>query len=186
MRRFNPDIHHRHSIRLRRYNYEQAGYYFVTVCTQGRGHIFGNIKNGKMILNDVGRMVQEIWDFIPKSNDNVDIDTFQIMPNHIHGIIIIVGAAHRGRPKYDRAGTGPAPTNGTPLSDVMYYFKSMTTRQYIIGIDEKNWPMFNRRLWQRNYYEHIIRNEYELRQMREYVVANPANWENDEENVMLP
>ena len=96
--KFNPKIHNRRSIRLQGYDYSQAGAYFVTICTHNRKCLFGDIADGEMWLNDAGRMVQAVWDEIPAHYPGIDIDAFVIMPNHIHGIIVIVGAAPRGRP----------------------------------------------------------------------------------------
>ena len=93
--KYNPDIHHRRSIRLRGYDYSQKGLYFVTICTQDRLCLFGDIENGEMNLNDAGKMVRTIWDQIPAHYCGVEIDQFVVMPNHIHGIVIIVGAVPR-------------------------------------------------------------------------------------------
>ena len=90
--KYNPDIHHRRSIRLRGYDYSLNGMYFVTICTQGRLRLFGDIADGEMKLNDAGRMVRATWDEIPAHYFGVEIDQFTVMPNHIHGIIKIVGA----------------------------------------------------------------------------------------------
>ncbi len=95
----------RRSIRLGGYDYSHTGAYFVTICTQHRECLFGDIVNGKMILNDAGRMVQTGWDEIPTRYPGIDIDAFQIMPNHIHGIIV-VGAAPCGRPDTGQPGNG--------------------------------------------------------------------------------
>ncbi|MGF1614694.1 MAG: hypothetical protein ACFCVA_12530 [Gammaproteobacteria bacterium] len=96
--KYDPAIHHRHSIRLQGYDYSQAGAYFVTVCTQKRECLFGEIVNGNMRLNDAGRMVQAVWDEIPAHYPDIDIDAFIVMPNHIHGIVVIVWAAPCDRP----------------------------------------------------------------------------------------
>jgi putative transposase len=93
MTRYNPDIHHRRSIRLRGYDYSSVGAYFVTICTQDRLCLLGQIANSQMILIEAGEMISQIWNEIPQNYPGVKIDTFQIMPNHIHGIIILVGAA---------------------------------------------------------------------------------------------
>ncbi len=100
---YDPDIHHRRSIRLRGYDYSSAGAYFVTICTRNQELVFGDIIDGSMILNDAGMMVQTVWDEIPSHYPGIEIDEFIIMPNHIHGITIIVGAAPRGRPGSVRA-----------------------------------------------------------------------------------
>ena len=184
--KYNPDIHHRHSIRLKNYDYSEEGYYFVTICVNNRSNSFGGITAGKMVFNNVGQMIFDIWDEIPKYYGGIDIDEFQIMPNHIHGIVI-VGAAPCGRPEPDGEhetkqqgqARGPAPTR-LSLSNILERFKSLTTKKYINGVKSNNWQPFNKRLWQRNYYEHVIRDEEELNYIREYIVSNPDKWEEDE------
>jgi len=110
------------------------------------------------------------------------------MPNHFHGIITlnfkIVGATLvvAQETTNDRAGTRPAPTRETTIGDIVGAFKSITTEQYINGINTKNWKPFKGKLWQRNYYEHVIRNEDELNEIRQYIIDNPAKWDMDEEN----
>ena len=96
--KYNPNIHNRRSIRLKGYDYSQAGAYFVTICTQNREYMFGDVVDGKMILNDAGRMVQMVWDEIPENYCGIGIDEFVIMPDHVHGIIVLVGATPRGCP----------------------------------------------------------------------------------------
>ncbi len=93
--KYNPKIHHRRSIRLRNYDYSQAGSYFVTICTQNKQCLFGEINNGQMVLNKAGKIVDFIWNDLPKHNKNIMLDAFIIMPNHIHGIITIVGAGSK-------------------------------------------------------------------------------------------
>ncbi|MFP4040814.1 MAG: hypothetical protein ACLFS7_09760, partial [Desulfosudaceae bacterium] len=107
--KFNSKIHHRRSIRLQGYDYSQAGAYFVTICTQNRECLFGDIADGEMRLNDAGQMVQTVWDEIPAHYPGIDIDAFIIMPNHIHGIIVLVGAAPCGRPEYPGNSVGAGP-----------------------------------------------------------------------------
>ncbi|MCI0596714.1 MAG: hypothetical protein L0Z48_09285, partial [candidate division Zixibacteria bacterium] len=114
--KYNPDVHHRRSIRLKEYDYAQAGAYFVTICTQGREGLFGGIKNGGMELNPAGQMVQTVWEELPRRFPDIELDEFIIMPNHVHGIIVIVGAPLVGARgsgadgDKNRAGTRPAPT----------------------------------------------------------------------------
>ncbi len=201
-------VRNRRSIRLRGYDYSQAGAYFITICTQNRRCLFGEIVHGGMRLNAAGKMVQTVWDEIPAYYPGIDIDEFIIMPNHIHGIVTIVGAAPRGRPdtRSRRAwgegqAQGPAPTRGPAptggfaltgdspagesastrlsLPDVVHRFKTMTTKRYVDGVKRNNWPPFPGRLWQRNYWEHVVRNESELNRIREYIRHNPAKWQLD-------
>jgi putative transposase len=182
--RFNREKHRRRSIRLLGYDYTQAGAYFVTICTQGRECLFGEIVDREMRLNDAGRMVHSVWEELPRRYTGMDIDAFVAMPNHIHGIIIlrdhhVVGATPRGCPTSGQA-QGPAPTMSLP--DVVHRFKSLTTARYPQGVAEKGWPPFCRRLWQRNYYEHVIRGEDELDRIRRYIEDNPLMWAMDREN----
>jgi putative transposase len=108
--RLDPNHHHRRSIRLKGYNYTQPGAYFVTICTKNRASLFGEAVDGKMLLNDAGRMVQTVWDEMPVHYVGVAIDTFVVMPNHIHGIIVLVGAAPCGRPPLGQAQGPPVST----------------------------------------------------------------------------
>jgi len=167
---------HRRSIRLPEYDYSDFGYYFVTICAQGRELYFDN--------NKVKQMVGNIWFKLTTKFNNIDLDEYVIMPNHLHGIIIIhdneiVGAGlvpaldqgdHKGRP-YRKT-----------LGDIIGAFKSTTTHKYIQGIKTNNWPWFAGKLWQRNYYERIIRNNQELNRIRLYIQNNPQNWEFDRNN----
>ena len=152
---FDPKIHHRRSIRLQGYDYSQAGMYFITLCTQKRECLLGEIVDGHIQLNDAGRMVQTVWDEIPSHYSGADIDVFIAMPNHIDGIIAIVGAGPRACPDSVERQTngqpqGVAPT-GLSLSDVVHRFKTMTTKRYADGVKQKGLPPFSAKLWQRNY-----------------------------------
>ncbi|WYD80389.1 MAG: transposase [Candidatus Electrothrix gigas] len=201
--KYNPDIHHRRSIRLRNYDYAQAGAYFVTICLQYRECLFGKITvppvgadpcvcpgfSPEIQLTDAGRMVQTIWDQIPNHYPGVDTDAFVVMPNHIHGIVVltnpVAGTDSCVRPnprsRYVPTGQarGPAPTKPLSLPDVVQRYKSLTTTQYINGVKQNGWPPFLGKLWQRNYWEHIIRNETELHRIRKYIQNNPARWQED-------
>ena len=188
--RFDPGKHHRRSIRLKQYDYTRVGAYFVTACTQNRECFFGEIVDGVMRLADVGEMIQKIWQELPEYYAGVGVDVFTIMPNHIHGIIVLthVGA---GAPVGAGPCACPAVPTGRPqgvaptvmsLSDVVHRFKSLTTALYRQGVTENGWVPFCNRLWQRNYYEHIIRNEDELNRIRQYIEDNPLKWEMDMEN----
>jgi putative transposase len=163
--------HHRRSIRLRDYDYTQPGAYFVTICIEGRPCLLGEIEGDVMRLNDAGRMVQTTWEAMPAQHPGVEIDAFVVMPNHIHGIIVLVGASFVGTHQEDdvplRATTRVAPTGNnlstrvttraTPtemrqpenvpmLGDVVGAFKSLTTDAYIYGVKTLGWPSFQRRL----------------------------------------
>jgi len=172
--------HHRRSIRLRHHDYRQPGAYFVTICTQNRQYLFGEIAEGRMKVNDIGRMVQLVWNELPCHYAGVDIGEFVVMPNHFHGIIWIVGAGPRACP--NRNGGQPrgvAPT-GLSLSDVVHRFKSLTTTRYRHGVIQHGWPPFPGKLWQRNYYDHVIRDDDDLNRIRQYILENPIKWREDE------
>ena len=183
-------IHRRRSIRLKRFDYSSAGAYFVTVCTHDRECLFGNVANEEMILNDAGQMILVQWFELPKRFANIALDRSVVMPNHVHGVIFIianeydkpVGAplvgAQNGVDKTQRAGTRPAPT----LGEIVGAFKSITTNRYIDGVKQHDWLPFPGKLWQRNYFERVIRDEDELNRTREYIQYNPVKWADDEDN----
>ncbi|MDO9289902.1 MAG: hypothetical protein Q7T83_14045 [Thermodesulfovibrionales bacterium] len=186
---YNPDIHHRRSIRIRDYDYSQAGAYFVTVCAKDRVCLFGDVVHGKMALNEAGCMVSKWWHELTNKFSAVETDEFVIMPNHFHGIILIVGADLCVCPPVDDV--CPNDNNkhaekgehtGSPLHRIIQWVKTMTTNEYIRGINKHGWERFNGKLWQRNYYEHIIRDEKELNCIREYIINNPLQWAEDENN----
>ena len=180
----NPENHHRRSTRLKEYDYSQAGAYFVTVCAKDRECLFGDIVDGEMRLNDAGFMIQKWWHESANKFKNIELDESVIMPNHFHGIIVIVGAALCGRPDNNvqplRKGQPHrvAPT----LGNIVDWFKTMSTNEYIRNIRQYNWPPFNSKLWQRNYYEHVIRNDADLDRIRRYIAENPMKWGDDEDN----
>jgi len=192
--KFDPQKHHRHSIRLKDYDYSQAGAYYVTIDVQDHECLFGDIMNCEMILSEAGKMIEEQWIALPERFPNIELDLFQTMPNHFHGIIV-VGATlvvarnmemkniHENRAGTStEAGTSPARTSNPTLGGIVGAFKSITTNEYMKGVDDKNWPRFCKRLWQRNYYEHVIRDEADLNRIRNYIQSNLANWDDDEEN----
>jgi len=156
----------RKSQRKKDYDYSQPGYYSVTICTQRRSCLFGTIQNGEMPANDAGQMVRDTWYEIPTYYPGIELDVMQIMPNHLHGIIII----HAG---------------GLSLSDVIERFKSLTTKRYIGGVKNNGWHPFPGKLWQRSFHDRIIRNETELNHIRTYIHNNPLQWEFDENNIDL-
>ena len=188
-------MHHRRSVRLKDYDYSQEGAYFVTICAYGRECLFGDIGEGEMVLNGAGEMLRKWWNEIAVKFGDIELDESVIMPNHFHGIVVIVEAALCGRPEINeqpRVGqqsrTGQTTKTGQPhrvaptLGGIVDWFKTMTTNEYIRNVRQNNWPPFNGKLWQRNYYEHVIRNDDEMNHIREYIVNNPARWAEDEEN----
>ena len=253
---YDPDKHHRRSIRLKGYDYAQPGAYFVTIVAQGRECLFGDAVNGEMRLNDAGRMVERWWAELGKKYPDVIPDAGVVMPNHFHGIVIItdgagahiegahiegahiegahigaplrptaaaddVGADLRVCPGTDAGARGDVgahigaplrpttvaddvnagahigaplrPTTvaddvnagartGAPIPEIVQWFKTMTTNEYIRGVKNLGWTPFPGKLWQRNYYEHIIRNDASLNRIRQYIADNPAHWADDTEN----
>ena len=199
----------RRSIRLPGYDYSDSGVYFVTICTQNHWELFGRIVgvdqcvnpkvgvdpcvnpsvgadpcvcpkiNPKMLLNDAGQMINRWWVKIPERFTNITTDIYQIMPNHLHGIIVIKPLSNErthgseiGRTRWS------APT----LGNIVQWFKTMTTNEYIRAVKNHQWQPFDDRLWQRNYYEHIIKDYEEWERIREYIVKNPEKWEDDRDN----
>lgn len=196
--KYDPDKHHRRSIRLQGYDYSQSGLYFVTICMQNRACLLGEIQMGQIKLNSAGEMIYRWWNALPDKFPSVVIDAFVVMPNHFHGIIVItdnpVGADPCVCPNppvcpnddnSDRAKVKGAHA-GAPLPTMVQWFKTMTTNEYIRGVKNLGWEPFNKRLWQRNYYEHIIRNEESLQHIREYVHTNPLKWEEDQLHPNVP
>jgi len=166
--RYNPDKHHRRSIRLKGYDYSRAGAYFVTICIQERECLFGEVIDGEMHLNDAGRMIECWLGELTKKFPSVVLDDSIVMPNHLHGIIFLKSITQ----------TPDRPT----LGDTMDWFKTMTTNEYIRKVRHSGWRGFPGRLWQRDFHDHIIRDEEELKSIREYIRQNPVRWAWDREN----
>ena len=153
----------RKSIRLQTYNYRKNGSYFITICIQNRENRLGKIINEEMILNHAGLMINQWLIYLTEHFKNIEINHKIIMPNHIHFILDI---------QYFNQNTAP-------ISKMIQWFKTMTTNQYIRGVKEDIYPPFNKRIWQRNYYEHIIRNEDSFFQIEQYIKHNPRTWTKD-------
>ncbi len=172
------------SLRLPNFDYSQDGAYFITIVTQNRACLFGEIIDEQMLLNDAGRMIEQVCQELPMNLPFVGLEIFQIMPNHFHGIFTFenvesVGAGLRACPGRPRR---VAPTqNGISLSEIVGRFKSLSTYRYSEGVKKKCWPRFCQRLWQRNYYEHVIRNDREHQAIADYIFCNPQNWKMDSE-----
>jgi REP element-mobilizing transposase RayT len=137
---------------------------------------------GKMAVNDAGCMVEGWWHESNTKFHGVTTDAFIVMPNHIHGIIITVGADRCVRPHSDTPAGAQGGHAGPPLPRIVQWFKTMTTNKYIRGVKRSGWTPFNRTLWQRGYYEHVVRNDTSLNRIREYITTNPLRWELDREN----
>ncbi|UBF23688.1 transposase [Kovacikia minuta CCNUW1] len=183
--KYNPDKHHRRSIRLQGYDYASAGMYFVAICTYQRQCLFGAVVDGEMQLNDDGRMVSDEWIRSRNIRQEIDFDAWVIMPNHIHGIVVIyppnlsqhsVGA-HGRAPLQNVAPQrfGIAYRKPRSLSSFIAGFKSAATKQINMMRNAPGTPV-----WQRNYYEHIVRNEESLQHLRQYIHNNPLSWQEDQ------
>jgi REP element-mobilizing transposase RayT len=157
-------------VRLKEYDYSQAGAYFITICTRNRECLFGEITDGQMALNEIGQIVNDEWKRLSGRFFNINTAIYQIMPNHIHGIISVGATLAVALP---RAGTSPAPTIG----GIVGAYKSLADKQCRRLFSEKNEKM--PALWQRSFYEHIIRDDEEYRRVAEYIVNNPVNWAED-------
>jgi putative transposase len=152
----------RRSLRLPAYDYSQAGAYCITVCTHNRFFmLFDEVVADDVRLNQIGMLVKQTWDNLPTHYDGIDLDAFIVMPNHVHGIIILADQ--------------PAMRCGIP--EIVRGFKTVSARR----VNERE----GRRgaLWQRGYYEHVIRNEKALNRIRDYIASNPARWADDPDNI---
>ncbi len=161
MTKFDPKIHHRHSIRLPGYDYSQAGAYYVTIVAQRRECLFGEVLNGEMKLSRYGQIVQAAWFDLPKHYRHLELDAFCIMPNHVHAIFIL---------------NNDGLVKRYPLSEIVRAFKSFSARR----INELR-KMPGIPVWQRNYYEHILRNNEDYLAKCGYIQDNPMNWKKDDE-----
>lgn len=168
---YDPTKHHRRSICLKGYDYSQPGAYFITLVTQDRACLFGEIVDGEMRLNDLGAIVAWTWQDLPNHVRNVVLDAFIVMPNHVHGIIVLTDD-----PGVVGAGSEPAPTRCYALPEIIRQFKTFSARRINALRGTPGVPV-----WQRNYYEHIIRNEQSLHRIRLYIDRNPARWSLDRE-----
>ncbi|MDR1346388.1 MAG: transposase [Bacteroidales bacterium] len=182
---YNPNIHHRRSIRLKDYDYSQAGLYFITICCQDKICRFGKIENGEMILNDWGEIARQCWLAIPQHFPNTILHEYVVMPNHVHGIIELVGAKFFSplSPSISPSETispkscnndnsraknfSPLPGTSRTIGSIIRGFKIGITKQLGFSI------------WQRNYYEHIIRNEQSYQNIAGYIIHNPEKWRDD-------
>ena len=194
MSKFDPQKHHRHSVRLKGYDYAGAGGYFVTIVTWHREFLFGEITNEEMKLNKVGKIVEWEWLELPKRLSYIELGAYMVMPNHFHGILFIhenAGATRQGQTRLPSdekplQAITPEGMDGSPLprgpkpaslGAIIAQFKSRATKRIWKFPEFKGIP-----IWQRNYHEHIIRNEKDLQNKTDYIEANPLLWEDDDEN----
>ena len=176
--KYDGEIHHRRSVRLSGYDYAQSGAYFVTICAENRACLFGIVTDGTVQLNDAGRIVQTAWSGLPGRFSQINVDSFVVMPNHIHGIIVVgaqfIAPLNSLSNKVEEAASGTM--NRTPtVGEIIRTYKAVSTRaiRCTVNADFR---------WQRNYYEHIVRNEESLNRIRQYIVDNPIRWDSDRDN----
>ena len=194
---YDPEVHRRRSIRLKGFDYSRPGAYFVTIVVQDRLCLFGDVVDGEMQLNDVGRLIADGWEWLARNHGYVELDAYVVMPNHLHGVVVLTDegwegdGVGRGRGVLtdDASGRGVsdigrgrgvsrnAPTGRKTLGRLVGAFKTVTTKQ----VNQlRGTP--GHRMWQRDFYERVIRNDDELDLVREYIEGNPAKWEMDVEN----
>jgi REP element-mobilizing transposase RayT len=149
-------------LRLKHYDYAQQGLYFITICYHQKKCLFGSISQEKMHLNDAGLMIEKWYKELENKFPTMLGNTMIVMPNHFHCIIEIKGVH-----------------TGSPLHEIIQWFKTMTTNEYIRNVKTKNWARFNDKLWQRNYHEHVIRNNDSHQKIIYYIQYNPAKWRDD-------
>jgi REP-associated tyrosine transposase len=199
MPKFDPQKHHRRSIRLQGYDYASVGAYYVTIVAWHRECLFGEVVNKEMMLNRYGEIVQKWWEEIPVHFPDVETGAFIVMPNHVHGIIFIterrgtvsvpreyganeISNDNDTSPEIQGGGTPPLQISiftGVPtLGQILAYFKYQSTREMNLLDNTGTVTKF----WQRNYYEHILRNETDLQNKTDYIEANPLLWDEDDEN----
>jgi len=211
---YDPNKHHRRSIRLRGHDYSGGGVYFITICAQDKKCLFGRVAEGEMILNEAGRTIQRVWEDLPQRFPTVVLDVFQLMPNHLHGILVIPGAglepalalatgAPIVQPSPKAAGTasqgtasqGTASRGTASRGTASRGTASRTpTMGGVIGAFKsiatievnRIQSCVGRRLLQENFYEHIIRSVDSLEKIRAYIRQNPVHWCDDPENPDRP
>jgi putative transposase len=174
-------LHHR-NIRLPKYDYSREGSYFITICAQDRLFVFGDIAEKQIKLNKWGLIVEQCWHDLVKHYTGIELDAFVIMPNHVHGIIVITGDVTVIHNVGEGLKPSPTGTDGDKikchgLTEIVRAFKTFSARE----INEQRNTQ-GQKVWQRNYYERIIHNELSLNKIREYIINNPRNWHTDGNN----
>jgi putative transposase len=201
--KYNPAIHHRRSIRLKGYDYSKQGMYFITICCHQRKCWFGKIENETMMLNEYGLIADNEWVDLLQRFPNIDLGEFVIMPNHMHGIIIIkssdnsssgsgaiasssgsgaIASSSGSGAIASSSGSGASP-DPTSVGDMIGAYKSLVANKCLDIFEIKNTNQTMGKLWQRNFYEHIIRDEQSFTRISNYIKNNPKNRKNDKFNI---
>lgn len=171
---YGSQARRRPSIRLPNYDYSRAGAYFITVCTHGRELLFGDVIDSEIELNELGRIAAQEWLKSARLRAEIALDAWVVMPNHVHGIVMITDDHGGGAMPAPVSPAGPRPRS---LGALMAGFKSAATKRINAQLSTPSASV-----WQRNYYEHVIRNESVLNRIRQYIADNPARWWEDPEN----
>jgi putative transposase len=162
MNQYNHEIYHRRSIRLKGYDYTSCGMYFMTICTHDRHNLFSDIINDELHLNIFGNIVDRHWLNLSKYHSHIDLDEYTIVPNHLHGIVTIVESS----------------ANSASIAEIIRGFKTFSAREI-----NKHRQLRGVPVWQRNYFDRVIRTEKELENIRQYIINNPQNWHTDSQNI---
>ena len=182
---YDPRRHHRHSIRLKGYDYSLSGAYFITICVNHGQCELGAINDAEICLSSYGQIAAVTWEGLPEHYLHIELDAFVVMPNHVHGIIVLADTVpSTTKPLEVGAGLRPVPTSSVKrpgLPEIIRACKSFSARRINQGKGIQGQPF-----WQRNYYEHIIRNERAYFAIREYILSNPVNWGADKLNPTMP
>lgn len=155
-------------LRLRQHDYREPGSYFLTICINDGQSLLGSVTDASITLSPAGIMVASCWERIPQRHPTTELLGYVIMPNHMHGIVILNADEQGG-----------IPVDGPSLSEVVHSFKQRTLRAYAKGVAEEGWPRYAGKLWQSGYMEHVIRNEHEMERLTRYIETNVASWEDD-------
>lgn len=171
---YDPQLHHHRSGRAPGYDYGLPGWYFLTICTYNHASFLGEIVEGEMQVNALGRIIEDEWQRTPKIRSDITLDAYIIMPNHIHGIVVItVDEGRRYSENYVPQYVSPSRSVGA----IVRGLEAASSRR-INALEHAE----GRQVWQRNYYDHIIRNEADLERIRSYIETNPGNWSLDREH----
>lgn len=182
---YDSNIHHRRSIRLKGYDYSQSGYYFITLYVKNGLHLFGEIIDQQMILNDAGRMADKWYKELEHKYPDIECGEYMVMPNHFHCILFNNGHGNpnmqnsAGIVRHAAADAVLGEHPGSPLRNVIQWYKTMSTNEYIRGVKTMGWKRFEGKLWHINYWEHIIRTQQSFDTIAAYILHNPQNWDTD-------